>query len=261
MGLDSKYAMRFSLAAYEASASAAEYQSILKLIGKLAWDKVKGTNEGERHLKSKIEPSISRVMSEFNLKLISETAKFDNDLQKVAVQQAANLAAIGPGNPHPPARVVSQQATAPEFQTLLKNLGWAATGFGTFRVADIANGLNPNMLRSIAKPVHATALRMFAKQIARGAGLPLVASATGPIPIGAILAALGALYSVYDIYQLQADFERDVNIEVRAKLNQIRYVSMDNAEQYASSRAKEIEKIQSMIATKALNNLTNIQSK
>ena len=262
VGVESQYAMRFSLAAYEASASAAEYKSILTLIGNLAWDQVKSTNGAESHLKSRIEPSITRVMSEFNLKMNSETAKFDNDLQKITVQMAANIASIGPGASRPQARVAPLEDMELEFKKLLKNLGWETIIIvGAPLGYDIVKGLMPGMLRSLNITVRSTALRMFAKQVARVAALPLVAAATGPIPIGAILAIVGILYTGYDMYQLQTNFESDVNVDLRAKINQVRYESMDNAEQYALSRAKKIQEIQSMIATKALINLTDTQSK
>lgn len=257
VGLDSKYAMRFSLAAYEASASAAEYQSILTLIGNLAWDQVKGTNEAESYLSSKIEPPINQVMTEFNRNLNSQTAKFDNDLQKITVQLAANLAAIGPGNSRPPARVVSQQTTGPEFQILLKNLGWAATGSGAFLVSDVA--FNPSILRSIAKPVRAISLRMFSKQIVKVVATPAVLTATGPAAI--FFGAFTLAWLTLDIYWVKADFENAVSSDLKARLYQIRTTSMVDANQYAMSSAKKVEKIQTMIATKALNNLANMQSK
>lgn len=259
--LDTKYAARFSLAAYEAAASAAKYQSIILLINHLAWDKVNGTHEAESYLTSQIEPSIIPMVSEFSLNLNSETAKLDNDLQKVTVQLAANIAAIGPGDSRPPPRGDSQENTLPKFQQLLKQLGTTATGNSLLMVNSMIDLLGPRMLPALVSPIRASALRMFGKQIAKLAVLPFVATATGPIPIGPILAVAGGLYTGYQIHRMRADFEDDVYVGLKTRLDEIRTTSKANALQFASTKAKEIEKIQSMIGVKALNNLAKTKPK
>lgn len=251
---DAEFAKQLPVAAYNASASAATYKSILSLISHLAWDKAKGTNESESYLASRIEPSIGPAVNEFRLNLNSETAKLDNELRKVTVQLAGNIAAIGPGDSRPP-RVVSQENTMPEFQTILKHLGRSATGNSFSIGLSVVDLVKPNMLSSLISPVRKIALQMFGKPIARLAVLPFVAEATGPIPIGAVIAVAGLLYTGYDIYRMQADFENQVFIDLKTRLDGIRNMSKTSALNFATSRAQDIQKIQAEIGSQALKSL------
>lgn len=265
--LDQTHAPKFALAASSASEQAAKFGSITKLIAYLAWDKAKGTSEAESYLNTLIEPSISPALVDFHNDVNAETAKIDYELRKVTVQLASNIAAIGPGDASPPPRIDSSEDTLRDFQQILKSLGKDAT------VQVLVGTVGPPMIDVIVKrvlptlirPISAIAGRMFAKQIAKVAALPAILSATGAVPIGAIVTAavtvLGAAWTLHDIYKIGPDFQDEVYQKLKINLDEIRNSAIVQASQATEIKSEEIRKIQSEIGAKALEDYTKSEVK
>jgi hypothetical protein len=182
-------------------------------------------------------------------------------LRKVTVQLATNIAAIGPGNAPPPARLDSQEDTSRDFQQILKTVGFKGTfagaSIGLSMSELVGNGILPKLIR----PIGAVAGRMFAKQIAKVAALPMIASATGPIPIGPILAVIGVLWTSYDIYRLRAEFQDEVYDKLSTNLNEIRKAAISQLSKSALIKSEEIKKIQLDVGARAFQDFTKQEAK
>jgi hypothetical protein len=259
--LDQSYATRFSRAADSAAEHAATYTSIAKLIGYLAWDTVKSTSEAESYLNTLIDPSVTPELTDFHNVMNAEAAKYDNELRKVTVQLAANIAAIGPGNAPPPPRLDSQEGTSRDYQKILTTLGLKGTLTSVQLASNLPDFTGKSILPKLTKPIRVTAVRMFAKQIAKVAALPVIASATGPIPIGLILAGIGALSTVHDIYKLRPDFQVEVYQMLGTNLIEIRIAAISQLSKSALMKSQEIKKIQLDIGARALDDFTKQEAK
>lgn len=261
--LDTAYEPKFLSAASSASAHASSYGAIAELIGYLAWDKVKGTSEADTYLSTLIDPSVSPVLADFHKDVNAETEKFDYELRKVTVQLATNIAAIGPGDAIAPTRLASKEDTSLDFQGILKSLGRDATAqavFGTLGPPTY-DLLRKSILPKLIKPLSATAGRTFTKQIAKVAALPVIASASGPIPIGPIVALLGAAWTGYDIYRLSPDFKDEVYVQLKTNLDEIRTSENAQALESASIKWEEIRKIQIAMGSSALDEFSKQEVK
>jgi len=259
--LDQSYATRFPSVASSASEHAATYTSIANLIGYLAWDTVKGTSEAESYLNTLIDPSITPALSDFHNDMNAEAAKYDYELRKVTVQLAANIAAIGPGNAPPPPRLDLPEGISRNYQKILTNLGLKGTLTGAQIGFNLSDFTGKSILPKLIKPIRAIAVRMFAKQIAKVAALPIVSTATGPIPIGPIVAVIGAIWTVYDISQLQPNFQGEIDDKLRANLNEIRIAAISQLSKSALIKSEEIKKIQLDVGARALDDFTKQEAK
>lgn len=259
--LDQSYATFFSITARSAAEHAATYKSIAELIGYLALDMARGTSEAESYLNTLIDPSITPVMSDFHNDVNAEAAKYDYELRKITVQLAANIAAIGPGNAPPPPRLDSPDDTSRDFQKILISLGLKGTLAGVGVVFVLADSVGNSILPKLIKPINAIAGRMFAKQIAKVAALPMIATATGPIPIGPIVALIGVVLTGYDIYRLRPDFQDEVAEKLRTNLNELRTDAISQLSESALMKSKEVKKIQLDVGARALDDLTKQEAK
>lgn len=259
--INQSYTIRFSSSATSAAKEAAAYTSILKIIGYLALDLAQGTNDAESYMSTLIGPSITPVLSDFHNELNAESAKYDYELRKVTVQLAGNVAAMGPGNVPPPPRLDSPESTSREFQKVLTALGWK----GIFASADIGLTLSDlsgkRILSKLIRPMGAIAARMFGKQIAKVAALPVIALATGPIPIGSIIAGANAVWTVYDVYSLSPDFQDEVDQNLQTHLNEVRTNAKSQLSKSASIKSDEVKKIQLDIGARALDDFTKQDAK
>lgn len=259
--LDEAHALKFSAAAYSASEHAATFGSITKLIAYLAWDKAKGTSEAESYLNTLIEPSITPAVSDFHKDVNAETAKNDYELRKVTVQLSTNIAAIGPGNASPPSILDSSADASLEYDKLLKNLALKGAINSGSVVLGLPELLGKSILPKLIKPITSIAGRMFAKQIAKVAAMPVISSATGPVPIGPILAVIGLLWTGYDVYRMRPDFQDEVYLKLRTNLDEIRVSARTQASNSASTRTEEIRKVQIEIGAQALAAFLTLEAK
>ncbi len=251
--LDAQYTTSFTRVALNASQKAATYHAILGLIGRLAWDRVKGTSEAELYLHTHIDPEVTPVLSAYSQDLNLAMSKLDQNLRKVTVQLSVNIAAIGPGDAKLPPRIVTDQSTNSDFALVLKSLGRTATLNGV----NLALFLIPSPVPMIADGLNKIALQVFGKQVLKVAASSAM-SAAGPIGVVVDIAMMAWL--AHDIYRAKDGFETEIFTSVKSTLDGVRTDSNAKALTFASEETTKFAKIQAEIVAQALQ-VSNTQVK
>lgn len=238
------FAPQFLAAASAASKAATGYDSTLKLVWRLAIDKVQGSATAEEHLSETIIPVVTPPMVKYQESLQLLTAQFDQDLQKTTVALATNIAAIAQANAMTLKKTEVNGGTSIDFARPLNKLG-----------KDVAFPIvtSIGIDRLVIARVAPIARRLFLKQATRLAATPALSTAG---PAGWVLEIALIAWACYDITVARAEFETSVQQSLNENMTEFRTVSVRETLQYASKRSETILRIQDEIAAQALTTTT-----
>ena len=77
----------------------------------------------------------------------------------------------------------------------------------------------------------------------------------GPLPIGDIVAGIGVIWTGYDIYSSQKEFESDLNITDGNLLSEAAASAGDRSREYGTAMVKQFREMQKNIGSESLKQL------
>lgn len=204
------------------AAEVATYQNCVTVIAMLASDQVRGRTDAREWVRARVEAGIGPQVAECQREVQAVLDRLDRDLAASTLTLATEMAAIG---------ATGSVAAVPDFgrgleglslDSALGKLGFEGALVSPAIVLDIYGLLNTRIVRWMIKQVVEMAAWIFARPLAAAvteAGLVVV---DGPLPIGDAIAALGAVWTAYDIYALRNHFEKELVSAVRENLPEAR---------------------------------------
>ena len=246
---------KLTKAANAAAKEGADYQSCCAIIYYLAWDKVRGTSKTEEYLDSEINPTIEPTVAALAAEVNRAVDTLEADLRRSTLVLAKDLAALGPPERQRSIEVDIEGVNEADFNQSLSNLGFSAAGIGVALTFDAISQSRIGKL--IWVKIKSIALRMFGKQVAKVAGSAAVAAADGPLPIGDILAVGGLIWTGYDVYASQKEFEKDLRTSLSNLLLEANHDIHKQAVDYANSMLKEHQGFQDDIGSQTAKELSS----
>ena len=247
-----RYDPWFQYAANKSSLELATPTAMGAIVYYLAKDKVSGTQETDAYLEKTLGPILKPIANAYARDVGVVMNRLDSDLRGISVKLAIDLAAIGPGDAKGPQRPVPNVKNWQSFDQALKHLGFnvpdvvathllTTNGIPSFRMGPI-----------IQKRIAAISSRMFAKHVLRLAATPVLATMSGPIPIGPLLALANAGLAAFQLQQMQSQFANDVHTSTKTKLYAISNVMNGQARKYANDTLAAYQVLQA-----SMGNQTN----
>jgi hypothetical protein len=247
-----KLAQVADLAAKKASA----YASCCKLVGCLAWDKVRGRNTSEACLEGKLEPFVEPAVRDMSREMEAAVARLERDLCASNVRMAGDLAAVAPKDYG--RDLVAEVGTSgrADARTALCNLGLDATGVGISLGFDAFALCKSQVARGLWRRMAAIAARMFARGAATTAASLTVAAADGPLPIGDVLAVGGMAWTAYDIHASRKRFRKEMAMSLRDLVGETANDVHGQAVAQAAAMTKRYQEFQDAMGSRTLGRTT-----
>lgn len=248
---------KLTKAAEDAAKEGADYESCCAIIYYLAWDKVKKTAKTEEYLDSEINPTIEPAVSGLAADVNRAVDALEADLRRSTLLLAKDLAALGPPEKQRSIQVEIDGLGEGDFEKSLSNLGFNAAGIGVALTFDAIAISQSRIGKLIWEKIKLIAMKMFGKQVAKVAGSAVAAAADGPLPIGDILAIAGLIWTGYDVYASQKDFEKDLRTSLSNLLLEANHDIHKQAVDYANSMLKEHQDFQDGIGSQTAKDLSS----
>jgi hypothetical protein len=248
---------KLTKAADDAAKEGADYNSCCAIIYYLAWDKVRGTSKTEDYLDSEIKPIIEPVVAALAADINTAVDTVEADLRRSTLVLAKDLAALGPPKKQRSIKVNIDGLSKADFKQSLGNLGFNAAGIGVALTFD-AFAISKSMIgKLIWAKIKSIALKMFGKQVAKVVGSIVAAAADGPLPVGDIIAVGGLIWTGYDVYAGQKDFENELRTSLSNLLLEANADIHKQAVNHANSMLKEHQEFQDDIGSKTAKDLSS----
>lgn len=203
------------------------YTNCVKMIGMLAYDKVRGRSTCRAWLDRKLAGQFDGPATTLQRELQTTLDRFNQEMARTTAGLA--VAVAGPGiNAEVAATVPDPEAIVglAELDSLLGDLGFEGGLASTFALIDIAAVVNTVLGRKLTEQLVTRATQLvawiFARPLAAAVAEAGVAAADGPLPIGDAIAAVGAVWTAYDIWHLRHDFEAKLRNAATRQLESIR---------------------------------------
>lgn len=200
------------------AAGIATYGNCLKIIGMLASDKVRGRSDAHEWIRRRVEDGVAPRIGECQREVQAVLDRFDRDMAASTLAMAVELAAIGSSGS---LTVVPEYAAGLEGLSLteaLEELGFGGLLVTPPLILDVYALLHSKIAQWMITKVVEMAKWIFARPLAAAAAEAGLVVADGPLPIGDIIAAVGAVWTAYDIYALRNHFEMELLQAVRSSL-------------------------------------------
>ena len=180
------------------------------IIYRLAKEKLGSKSSTADYVDGEIHRRLQPVLDTCAREVDASLARYERSLEESTVTLAAELAQLNPSTPVATAEVVIDFRSTGDLDQALRNLGLEGGVVAVTVPFDVAAIMNMTIVRSLASRAATLAASIFAKPAATAAGSVVVAAADGPLPIGDVIAALGGVWTGYEIYSTRRQFERDL---------------------------------------------------
>lgn len=238
-----------------AAKDVAAYSACCKLVAYLAWDKVKGTSTAMEFVNTQLETRINPVIIQMASDLDSALRRLDLALSQNSVSLASELAQMNPQAKDLKLPVVMGIKSAQDIDKALTGLGINGVALSLCVPLDCWALLNTKVLETLVSKIAAAAAKVFVKPIGQIAAEILIALADGPLPIGDIIALAGGLWTAYDIYSTQKEFERDMKGAVAGLVSDAREATRRQVLNHADAILRQYQVIQEQILQQATKDL------
>jgi hypothetical protein len=246
-----RYEPWFTYAASKSSEKAGKPIAMGAIVYYLAKDQVSKKGETDAYLTKTFDPILKPIMVGFARDVKKVMDGLEYDLRSISVKLAIDLASIGPGAVPVSQRPIPRLDTWRDFDQALKGLGYKVGVSTVYVVDDFADF---KVVPDIVKRIATISSRMFAKPIVKAASSPVLATLDGPLPFGDILSLINIAWAGYNISQMQTQFQKEVRVSMKNKLDGIREAMNNRARIFAASKVSEFKKLQ-----EGMGNQTNKQ--
>lgn len=249
------YQPRFATAATDVGAMAGEYGFIANLVRLLAYDYLAGGDRSGAYLTEHLGPRIDPLVSDYGREIAGVMQRLDNDLMKNGMQLATDLAAVGPAGVAPPVRIDASTDLSRALAEQLRNLQLQAPAVGISLAFDVAAIRSSNVGAAMVQRVLAISSRQLTGPIEKAAASMTLPAADGPLPVGDVLAAVGLLWTGYDIWSLQHEFQENVHASVEGQFREVGQEMRGKAAEFAASKESAYKLFRTEMADRSLKNL------
>lgn len=225
----------------------ASYASCCKIIYSLARDKITSSNTTAEYVAVRMHSHLEQPIKKMSGDLETAISRFDLSMKESTVGLARELAQMNPRNKGKTISLHTSMKSSDDINKALNNLGLGGVTIGISIPLDVWAVLSANIVKSITMKVTATAARMFARPVAVAVAMPAIAAADGPLPIGDILAIIGGLWTTYDIYSTQKQFEDEMKKSVDNLLPDLQRNIHKQLRDHIHSILKEHQRLQDEI--------------
>jgi len=194
----------------KAAAEVASYSSCCGIILRLAKDQVFGGNRAASYVDEELGSRLRPTLQTCSRQLDTALARFDRALAESTVTFAGELAQVRGTVSGEPVNVAVELPPGGDLDKALQNLGFNGTAVTVSATLDVWALLNSRLVGGLLTKVTGMAASMFARPAAAAAAEMTVAAADGPLPIGDAIAAVGGLWTAYDIYATRKSFEQEL---------------------------------------------------
>lgn len=238
----------FAYAASKSSEKAAKLGAMRDIVYYLVKDQIFKKGETDAYLTKKFDPVLKPIVVGFARDVKKVMDRLEYDLRGISVKLAIDLASIGPGAAPASQRPTPRLDTWRDFDQALKGLGYkvgvskvfVADDFSSFKVV-------PDIVKRIAK----ISSRMFATPVKKAAFSPVLAASDWIFPLGDILGLISIGWAGYDISQMQNQFQNEVSVSMKNKLDGIRDAMNEQARAFAAIKVSEYKNIQTRMGNQA----------
>ncbi len=253
--VQASYATRFATAATDVAATAGDYRFIANLVRLIAYDHLAGGDRTGAYLAEHLGPRVDPLLSDYGREITGVMQRLDNDLARNGVQLATDLAAVGPSGVSPPVRIDASTDLRRALAEQMRNLQLDGTAVGVSLAFDVAAIRISNVGTAMAQRLLAVSSKQLARPIEKAAASMALPAADGPLPVGDVLAAVGLLWTSYDIWSLQHDFREDVHASVEGQFRDVSQEMRGKATEFAASRESAYKRLRVEMADRSLKNL------
>ena len=207
----------------EATASrVATYSNCVTLIAMLASDRVRGRSSAHNWVEQQVEAGVGSGIAECQREIQAVLDRFERELAASTITMAVDMGAMGPGRPSSIVPVGGDKLDGLSLDEALQELGFDGLFAAPALVFDAYALLRTRIVRWMITKVIGMARWLFARPLAAAVAEAGLVVADGPLPIGDVLAAVGAVWTAYDIYALRSQFETELTAATRATLPEVR---------------------------------------
>ena len=243
------YKARSENATSETAEKLSSAEDLAHILFYMAKDQTDSGHQTDDYLDSETQPILKPLLGNFGRDINVLIQTLDNDLRRISMQLAVDLASIGPGNSETPGQILLAPDVKREFDAAVKRLGADAT----LSVAQLfAKQIGAAIRMAIPKRVAAIAARMFAKQVAKIAASSAIGSIPSPIPLPQVLFLGGLAWTAYDISTLSGDFRDEIYKSTKTELDGVGTTTRTYAQDFALKRTNEIRNIQTAMGSESL---------
>jgi hypothetical protein len=218
----SSYERQFAEIAEAVSRAGSDYEAIATMLYYMAWDQVRSDTRADAYLAGKLGPIVDPVTAAFGREISSELARFETELKKYSVQLAVDLAELGTNGAEAPPRMDSQADLNSAFKKATAGLAVEAAAHGSFLAVDGYRLGKSRAGTAFIRRIAGVSARTFGSQIAKLVGSAGLAAADGPLPVFDIVAAVGFIWSAYEVSQIQPQFKADLYMLTKGQLDEMR---------------------------------------
>ena len=225
----------------------ASYGSCCKIIYSLARDKITSSNTAAEYVDAQMHAYMEQPLKKLTGDLETAIGRFDLSLKENTVGLARELAQMNPRNAGKAIVLPTDVKSSDDINKALNNLGLGGITIGISTPLDIWAVMNAKIVKSITAKVTASATLMFARPAAAAVSEVAIAAADGPLPIGDIIAVIGGLWTAYDIYSTQKQFEVEMRTSVENMMPDLQRSIQKQVIGHIHSISKEHQRLQDEI--------------
>lgn len=196
----------------------ATYKNCVKVIGMLASDQVRGRSDARVWIRKRIERKMAPQITKCQQEVQTAVDRLDRELSASTLTLATEMAAIGATGSAAAVTEYAEGLDGLSLDAALGKLGFDGALLSPAIVLDVYGLLHTRFVGWLITKVVDMAKWIFARPLAAAVTEAGLVVADGPLPIGDAIAAVGAVWTAYDIYALRKHFEKELRSAVRDSL-------------------------------------------
>jgi len=247
------YTAKSENAALEIAEKLSSAEDLAYILFYLAKDQTSSAHQTDDYLDSETQPILNALLSDFGRDTNVLIQSLDNDLRRISMQLAVDLASIGPGKSEVPGHIVLTPDVKREFDVIVKRLGIDATVLSATVI--FSKQIGAGISKAIPKRVVAIAARMFAKQVAKIAASSAIGSIPSPIPLPQLILLGGIAWTAYDIWVIRDNFREEVYKSTKTELDRAGATTRTYAQNFAITKINAFRNIQTAMGSESLKGI------
>jgi hypothetical protein len=244
------YTAGSEIAASKTAEKLSSADDLANILFYLAKDKTNSGHQTDNYLDSETQPILNPLLQKLGRNTNVLIQGLDDELRRISMQLAVDLASIGPGKPEVPGHVVLTLDVKREFDAIVKRLGFDVTVLSVTVI--FSNQIGAATSRAIPKRVAVIAASMFAKQVAKIAASSAIGSIPSPIPFPQLIALAGFAWTAYEIRAISDDFRDEIHNLTTIGLGRVGATTNTYAHNFAIKQTNAFRNIQTAMGSESL---------
>jgi len=244
------YTARSDNVAFQTAEKLSSAEDLAYILFYLAKDQTNSAHQTDDYLDRETQPILNTLLEDFGRDTNGLIQSLDDDLRRVSVQLAVDLASIGPGKSDVPGHVMLTPDVKRDFDVIVKRLGIDVTVLSVTVI--FSKQIGAVISKVIPKRVASIAARMFAKQVAKIAASSAIGSIPSPIPLPQLILLGGLAWTAYDIWTIRDDFRADIYKSTKTELDKVGATTRTYAQDFVITKTNAFRNIQTAMGSESL---------